>query len=69
MADVIGIRLVRRRGVGGVGRGEQDTTSSVHIPLFTSGLAIAAAAAITPFDFISDSGNVVDAFYNINKLI
>jgi hypothetical protein len=68
MADVIGTRLNRRRGVGGVGRGEQDTGSSLHIPLFFS-VSTIVAAAIASFDFISDSENFVGGFYNIDKVI
>jgi hypothetical protein len=67
MADAIGIRLGRRRYAGGVGTGEQDTMSSLHIPLLISGFTIAAAAI--PLEFISDAGNVVGTFYNIDKII
>jgi hypothetical protein len=68
MADDIGIRLFRRRDVGGVGRGEQDNVSSLHMPLFFSVFAI-VTAAIAPFALISDSENVVGAVYNIDKII
>jgi hypothetical protein len=67
IADDIGIRLARRRGVG---RGEEDTGSSVHMPLDISESTIAASAAVTtPLVLISGSGTVVDAFYNIKKRI